>query len=388
MSDPGSVALKKVRDTLEEQRGDLNGKEATLRDRASMIQSKAGDSPGAAKLLAEAESLKTKAAPLATQIAKLDTTLQNRGEIFEQEAEKNLAPWLLLPGEQIKQATWMTGTIFEYATPNRVSTPKLERTLEDLRRHQPEVIDLRPMKTASGYGVAVSVIGNLPLGKIQDLSRALALAAARPLPGVFSTAQNPIAQRQANCLEMDLFTVEEPLVNHLSPIARAVNAVVELFAIPAGPERRISAIGRSLREPGLTDHVGVRSLNGSNEADHAIRVSAIFESQSAVTNVSSAMTDAIGQRLAELLGNNADLTQLASARTFYDRIVTASLEQRITIASPILKAGFAPMKYDYMSAYLWLLMLGLFGLGITIMFLRWERRGLVRKRGKEEVEAA
>ena len=98
-----------------------------------------------------------------------------------------------------------------------------------------------------------------------------------------------------------------------------------------------------------------------------------------------ATKDAVGRRLKEFL-NEANTA--AKARAFYDRVVTAGSEQRMTIASPVLADGFTPMKYDYMAAYLWLLILGVIGFGITILFLRRERKGLIRKRGVEEAEAA
>ena len=72
------------------------------------------------------------------------------------------------------------------------------------------------------------------------------------------------------------------------------------------------------------------------------------------------------------------------ARLLYDRIETAAATQRITVARPTLTTAYAVMKYDYMSGYLWMFVMGTIGIIITIAFTRVEARGLVRKRGVEE----
>jgi len=46
------------------------------------------------------------------------------------------------------------------------------------------------------------------------------------------------------------------------------------------------------------------------------------------------------------------------------------------------------MRYDYMSGYIPIFILGLVGLSITYAFGRWEKKGLIRKRGVEEAEAS
>ena len=76
-----------------------------------------------------------------------------------------------------------------------------------------------------------------------------------------------------------------------------------------------------------------------------------------------------------------------AAKTQLSQLVArAEKGERITIAHPALAAGYAPMKYDYMSGYLWMFFMGAIGIAITIAFRRIEARGLVRKRGIEEAE--
>jgi hypothetical protein len=382
MRDPDSVALKKERDSWEEQRTQLGGNEATLRDRARLLQQQSPTSTKALNLFAKANELEAQEQALVDKIFKVDETLRQRGQNLAEQADTNLAAMLMSPGEQIRHAAFVPATLVQFATPDRVPTAKLERTLEALRRERADLIDLRPVKTPDGYAVSVSVKGNLDGENASDLAGSLTRAGRRSLPGVFSDNQQPLALQPARCLEMDLITIEEPLVNHLSPVARAVNACLSLFIVPAGPERRVSAIGRSLRAPGQIENVGVRALKGENDTDHSIRIDAIFDPNFSAANVPT-KNDVLAQRFSVLL-HGANGLELTQARDFYDRVVAACSEQRLTIAAPDLASGFVPMKYDYMTGYLWLLLLGIIGFWITVVFLRRERKGLIRKRGVEE----
>jgi hypothetical protein len=58
------------------------------------------------------------------------------------------------------------------------------------------------------------------------------------------------------------------------------------------------------------------------------------------------------------------------------------------VARPTLTSAFASMKYDYMSGYLWMFVMGTIGILITVAFTRVEAKGLIRKRGIEEESAS
>jgi hypothetical protein len=99
----------------------------------------------------------------------------------------------------------------------------------------------------------------------------------------------------------------------------------------------------------------------------------------------ASVDDPVGRQLRALLG---DGDTLAQARAFYDRIEKAAATQRLTVARPILATAYAPMKYDYMSGYLLMFLMSVIGIAITVMFRRFEAKGLIRKRGVEEAEAS
>jgi hypothetical protein len=175
--------------------------------------------------------------------------------------------------------------------------------------------------------------------------------------------------------------VEQPVSTYVSPVTRAVNAVMNLFDRAPSPTRRLSAIARNLRVAEETNHV--RVAIGRN--DRTILVTTIFQP---TASEAGATNDAIGQRLGSLLGDGADGNTLPRARAFYDRIEKIAAAQRITVAHPFLATSYVPMRYDYMSGYIWVFFVGLVGIGLTFIFGRLERKGVISKRGVEEARAS
>ena len=78
---------------------------------------------------------------------------------------------------------------------------------------------------------------------------------------------------------------------------------------------------------------------------------------------------------------------MAVARHLFERAVIAGREVQLNVPTRELTSGFAPQAYDYTAGYLWMLALGIVGLSNTFIFVRRERKGLIRKRGLEEVGA-
>jgi len=104
-------------------------------------------------------------------------------------------------------------------------------------------------------------------------------------------------------------------------------------------------------------------------------------------NAAATPTDlALVNRLGELLPTNS-AGDIAQAAALYQRTVAIAPQQRITPVRPHISSSFAKMKYDYMSGYIWMFILGCIGLWITFAFARREKRGLIHKRGREEAEA-
>jgi hypothetical protein len=93
-------------------------------------------------------------------------------------------------------------------------------------------------------------------------------------------------------------------------------------------------------------------------------------------------TTALEARLTALAASGAAPVPLQ--RTLYEAVEKACTGQRLTVVRPEIETGFAKLRYNYFSGYLWMMILGVVGLLITVRFTRKVRRGEIRKLGVEE----
>jgi hypothetical protein len=202
--------------------------------------------------------------------------------------------------------------------------------------------------------------------------------------------------RTVQAVSMDLRIIEDPLDRHVSPITSVVNAVLGIFTDMPGPERRLFAVGRSMRKAKLISHGCAEALPGDEAAIRLIAVPSepnpdvdVETDTASVTTPASpdAAHQAINARITGLMtGSSALFAEKAIG--MYDQLVTAAGEQRMTVASPIIKTDFAPQKYDYMCGYIWMFIMQILGLFITWSFLRKVKSGEIRRRGVEEAQAS
>jgi Na+/melibiose symporter-like transporter len=312
----------------------------------------------------------------------LQSELKSHGDYFQDEVAKVFGPELLHEGDQIVEARMGEALIIKLATTRKPSSG-IEKTLGELRREDPKVIDLRTVQQGKNYGVEASVLLVPDSNEAQvagQLRESLVRLANRRDAGLFPMPTNVISHEHQAAVILGLRIVEEPLDNRISPITRVINSILGWFDSAPEPEHRLAATARRLRLSGQTEHVGIAPPNGT---DRAISVIAVLSPQATPSEIQ----DNITQRLQGLLGHVSPKT-VAQVRTFYDRVVDASALQRLTIQRPFLDHGNVAIRYDYMSGYIPIFILGLIGLSITFAFGRWERKGLIRKRGVEEAEAS
>jgi hypothetical protein len=261
----------------------------------------------------------------------------------------------------------------------------LEALLPELRAAIPALIDLRPAKTKDGYVLECSLIRGADDAQsaalLPPLERELKQGLARRSPTLPVGEARLEGAEPLPALTMHLLLVEEPLENQISPITRVVNRVLGLFGAAPAPERRLSAMARNLRVLGETEHVRVKRAAGHEAGIEAV---AVLKPEMPKSTTADAITDRLKARLAATGGD----ALLGQARALYDRIENAASTQRLTVARPVIASGYAPMKYDYMSGYIWTFIMALIGLAITFYFVRREKRGLIRKRGVEEAMAS
>jgi hypothetical protein len=377
---PDSVKLQEKRDELSAEQTKLDALARNARLQAETAQ-QTGNGEAAQKQSALANQYQTNAAPIVAEIARLDAKLQGRADYVHDEVAKALAPQLVSEQERIASALTREAWLFEYPILRRPFSKQVEQTLDILWLMHPEIIDLRPEKRDQGYALVLSAdlpANSDPVVEGARLGKALFAAGEKRLGGLLTNAPVPLSQRQAQLIGLEMDIVEDPLDRFPSPITRVVQAILAHFGDVTPPERRVFGLARGMRDLNKMNHVSVRPVSPDR---HAIRVMAVMETPAAAPTDS-----ALAKRLGELLPTNS-AAEIAQAAALYERTVQIAPQQRITPVRPFISSSFAKMKYDYMSGYIWMFILGVFGLWVTFAFARREKRGLIHKRGIEEAES-
>lgn len=362
----------------------LVAEEKLLRDEiASLIESHRTEA--AAKKVRVADAKRKRIDELDGQIKEAEGILSVRSANLKEQIVANFGGRILTDGEQVRGITMHKALVLQLPTSGRPDSRRLEKALTDIRTDYPNVIDLRPIKIGDGYGIAVSSI--IPIGESESdvagkLQSVVEKTVSRRYPTLLRERGAIQSVQHLPALSIDLQVIEEPLDKRISPITRIVNRVLAVFDSAPQVERRVSAIARNLRLPGETEHVAVTA-----GADNAKTITITTLVQPSATRAES-LADPIGVRISQLLAGEAGDGLPFQARAFYDRIEKAAAAQRITIARPFVGVAYAPLKYNYMSGYLWIFTMGLFAIGVTVAFKRREAKGLIFKRGVAEEAAS
>jgi Na+/melibiose symporter-like transporter len=376
-----SEKLAKQKDDLVKDRSILISEEKLLRD-TILNQTRKGQAAVAAETTKKANAKSARIEELSKQIDGIDVTLAERAKKFQTQVTTAFASRLITEGDQVLGANAKQAIVVELATNKRPDVHELEQTLNELRHEFPSLIDLRPLKRDTGYGIAVSAVlpsGTNELALAKELQTAVERVAGPRQKGLLTTGTAPLSVSQLPALALDLMVVENPIDSYVSPITRVVNVVLRLFDAVPRPDRRISATARNLRSPTDINHVRVEA----GTTPKTITVTAVIPANAPMATV---VNDPISLRMQSYFG--AQNNMLPQARAFYDRVEKSAALQRITVARPLLTAEYAPMKYNYMSGYIWMLLMGLIGITITMVFARFEAKGLIHKRGVEEALAS
>ncbi|MEI6034367.1 MAG: MFS transporter [Verrucomicrobiae bacterium] len=383
MGNSDSIALKGRRDAAESERVKLANKENNLRARIRLLADKNPSSPEFADLTRQADGANASMQPYLDVITQADAELAKRGKNLHDQVVGRLGDKLLVEGEQIQGAQWLTARILTFPARHKVDAGRLERILLDLRREFSGVIDLRPTQIDKAFGVALSIKGTTDVAGQDAILDRFRRLVTKYLSGDMDAPREPLSTQTAPLLELDLKVIEEPMDTHLSPISKLVNWGAGFFTLPPGADRKIMSMGRALRKIGETEHVAVENIEPATRDDFALRVFAIV-SPALLEKPLPAAEDPIARRLKSFL---PDAGQSSVARHIFDRIALIGRDVRMNIPTRELQSGFAPPTYDYMAGYLWMLGLGVIGLAITFVFAHRERRGLIQKRGLEEASA-
>ena len=379
LKDGESKKLAAEKDKLEKENSPLVAQEKLLRDQAAIHRAK-GHADSALGEIHNADEKKLRIDAITARISSIDADLAGRARNFHAQVLRVLGNRVISEGDQIIGAKIRQAQLLEIASVKRPDSYMLERILDDLRQDRIGIIDLRPLKRDSGYGVSISTIlepGSDEAASADQLLAAVERAAAGRDPGLIGAGRVPVASSLQPTITLDLMVIEEPLDTYVSPITRLVNLVLAVFDRVPSPDRWLSAMARNLRVPTESNHI--RAVPGPGPK--TISITAVLPLTASKVALED---DLVNKRLQILLGGLSSEGQLAQARALYNRVEKAAAAQRITVAHPTLASAYAPMKYDYMSGYLCMFVMSLIGIGITLAFVRFEAKGLVRKRGVEE----
>lgn len=353
--------------------------EKALRDAATSLAA-SGKKDEAQCEITKADARKQDAEQMNARMHEIDAELTARATRLRDQASAVFGDRMLADGDQILGAKMTEALLVEIPTAARPRGARLEKILSDLRAERPDVIDLRPMKLGNGFGLAVSVV-TTPDGNdaktAGDIAGVVSRIAAKRDSSLFQGKAPEATTSRQPALTMDVMVVEEPLNFRVSPIMRVTNAILGLFDAAPQPDRVLSAVARNMRLPGESDHVRVYPApNGAK----AVSVVALLQSGAAKADT---VDDPVGRKLQTLLPDGV----LPQARAFYTRLETSAATKRVTLARPFVTAAYAPIHYDYMAGYICMFVLGLVGLFLTFQFQKLEKKGLIRKVGKEEAES-
>ena len=374
LRDPGSQKLAEERDRLTAEDAPILAEEKLLKDRIAIRQREGADVSVQVRQSADDE---VRSKEIDGKIAADSAELDRRATIFHGEVARALGGLIMKEGDQVRGITCQDALLLDLPVAQRPNPRQLERILNALRKAEPEVIDLRPAKREDIYEMTVSAL--FPANTDQaafsrELQEETEKAAAAVAPGLMPRQATAIPRLEP-AATLDLTILEDPIPTYISPITRGVNAVLGIFGDAPDPRRHLQALARAIRLPGQLEHVSVQP----GTAPKTLAVTAVLPDSVPATGPTA--------RLGQLLqGPNVPADVIPRIETLLNRVDAAATGERISLAHPSLAASYAPMKYDYMSGYLWMFFMGSLGIAITVAFRNVEARGLVRKRGIEEAE--
>lgn len=375
---PDREKLLKERDELSSELGKILAQKGNSEAAAERARIAGNEARKAAE---KAASLAARAEQLQERIAALDAELAAGAARFREQAAAVLKNDLIGEGSEWMAASAGAASVYRFPLAARPSPGREARLLNALRVTNPEVIDAHTVfeNNAFHFDAAVEGDGSSdPRGG--KLAQSLAAAAeGRVPPEVLPRAAAASSVTPARFLTLDAAVAEDPLNSRLSPVTKAIYWLMDFFTDAPPAERRIWAAARALRDKTASPFAGISDR--SQGESHAIRVRAVFPA--APAPLPDSARDFL-PAMSRLLGG--DETAALAAANLAARLIPAAAQNRLTVLRPVLAEGFAPPKYDYMSGYLWIILMSCIGFAICILFTRREERGLIRRRGQEESE--
>lgn len=377
-----TMDLKAQRDALNEELKAILAKISNAEGRAARA-AVAGDTALEQESLDWAASLELEAEPFRTQIADIEAQQQASADAFLAEIQSAIGSRLMVDGSQVEAIDFIPATLFEVPLATFPDKAALARTLDYLRHERPDLIDIKLANRDFDFYLELSVTG---AHDDPAFTEALAADFRNAAKGrIADVIETPFAIEQTATTEavrLQLKVLEDPINNYISPVTKVIYGIWDWFGDPPVKERRINAMARGLRSVETSAHV---SVSDKTEGDrHAVLITAVYTQIPGHIAESETISESTITRIQSLIGPEDPRTN--QVLDLYQRSLPAAAANRLTVPSPVLISRFSPPQYDYMSGYLWIISMSIFGLLICLLFTRRERKGLIEKRGRIESE--
>ncbi|PAW76498.1 MAG: hypothetical protein B9S32_14725 [Verrucomicrobia bacterium Tous-C9LFEB] len=380
LRNPQSAELAKTKEELNKEISLLQSQSKILTDRLAVAEIHT-DAKCSASLKQELLEKQKCTESLSQQTTQIQETLNQQARKFEAQVQRVLSAQLLTDGDQILRASTHSAAIVEYALTAPPKGKELEKILEKLRQLEPDVIDLRPLKKETDYAVELSLLSTSNENALAEkLKSSLQRAASETGTHLKLKTNHPFQITRLPALQFDVLTVEPAVTDYISPVTRGVNVILNVFDAAPRPDRKLTALARSLRAPSDVNHVKITP----GPEKKSFTVQAVLPPHASTDFTASTL---ISERMRQLLGSTTSPQIVSQALHFYERVDANSAAQRLTIAKPVLATAYAPMRYNYMCGYLWMFIMGSIGITITFIFCHYESKGYIHKCGVEEAEA-
>jgi hypothetical protein len=345
----------------------------------------ANDPEAEKEALARAAQFGREAEPLQAEVEALEAQLQSSAESFLEELTAAIGNDLMIPGSEVEAVETGPVSLLELPLLSRPDARPLARTLDQLRLIRDDLLDLKLGNRGLNFYLEASLLGESTTPEdIQSFAADFHSIADSRMGSVLEPGATFSFTGSATYAGLTVNIIEDPLDNYISPITRGIYAIWDIFGDPPTKERRIWATARTLRDIGSSPHVGVWAACEGDQ--HRILLRALYKEGSGFEDVLEGPNLAAAkEKIATLI--SPEHPQFASVIDLYQRGLNAAAANRMTFPSPILETRFAGPKYDYMSGYLWIIIMSILGLAICMAFTRREHKGLIQKRGREESEA-
>jgi Na+/melibiose symporter-like transporter len=381
LSDAGSDKLHAGERADAEKAKNAAGTRVIAARHAVEAAKRAGDDAAAAAAGAEMAIAEAEVAKAANDLTRHEAELKRRAEAFRIQVLAALAGDTVNEGDQIRAVRSDLATVIDLRA-DAVTTDSAEALLKSLRAADAGFIDLRTIRLEDETrGISVAMLaGSRTLDEGAAALRALVEAHARvEAPELLVAGGLAIAgQRLRPVAILELATVEEPLESLDSPVTRLALSVEGLFGVkPPAADRRLGAAAKAVRKHASFPLVRLSGRSG----ERVVVVSAVL-AEGAAPSAGTGRAAALEARLTAIAPPEA--TPVAQLRQLYEAVEKACAGQRLTVIRPEIETGFAKLRYNYFSGYLWMMVLGAIGLLITVRFTRKVRRGEIRKLGVEE----